>query len=344
MRSNYERNRFRIIYGTASMLFLLIISIWCRLAWGSWDWRSAGLVIIAAVFLIILYKLVYRSLDTSYQNMEHVSQIMEDMMEKGIEPPPEEYKDGTIGIMYSNFYKMVYALKESRNREMEEKIFLRDIISDISHQLKTPLTSLNVFIDLLAENKIEDVERRQQVLLEARNQLNRMEWMVLSMLKLARIEAGAIQFEKQEKLLLPLLSEAGESVRYLIGKKNQQLEISCQPDIRLSCDRDWLVEAMINLLKNASDYSDENTSIHLEAEQNQMYTRIYVKDEGVGISDAELPHIFERFYRVNQEVNPNSVGIGLSLTKSIVEGMGGSIRVKSEVGSYTWFVLTFLKE
>lgn len=343
MRSNYERNRFRIIYGTASLLFLLVCGIWCRLAWGSWDWRIAGILMIAAVFLWILYKLVYHSLDTAYQNMEHISQIMEDMMEKGIDPPPEEYKDGTIGIMYSNFYKMVYALKESKNREMEEKLFLRDIISDISHQLKTPLASLNVFIDLLAENKIEDVERRQQVLLEAQNQLSRMEWMVLSMLKLARIEAGAIQFEKQETLLLPLLSEAGESVRYLLGKRSQELEISCPPDIRLHCDRDWLVEAMINLLKNASDYSGEKAAIRLEAEQNPVYTRIYVKDEGVGIPDAEIPHIFERFYRINRAVNPNSVGIGLSLTKSIVEGMDGSIRVKSKVGSYTWFILTFLK-
>lgn len=343
MRSNYERNRFRIIYGTASVLFLLIISAWCRLAWGSWSWETTGLLVIIAIFLVVIYKLAYHSLDTSYQNMEHVSQIMEDMMEKGIDPPPEEYQNGTIGIMYSNFYKMVFALKESRNREKEEKIFLRDIISDISHQLKTPLASLNVFVDLLAENRIEDVEKRQQILLEARNQLNRMEWMVLSMLKLARIEAGAIQFEKQETLLLPLLSEAGEGIRYLTGKRRQELEISCLPDIRLDCDRDWLAEAIINLLKNASDYSGENTRIRLEAEQTPVYTRIYIKDEGIGISEAEIPHIFERFYRADRAVNPNSVGIGLSLTKSIIEGMGGSIRVKSEIGKYTWFVLTFLE-
>ena len=268
---------------------------------------------------------------------------MNDMMEKGIDPPSEDYQDGTIGIMYSNFYKMVYALKESQNREMEEKLFLRDIISDISHQLKTPLASLNVFVDLLVEDKVEDEEKRKQVLREAQNQLNRMEWMVLSMLKLARIEAGAIQFEKQDVLLLPLLSEAGEGIRYLTGKRNQILEINCEPECRLNCDRDWLVEAVINLLKNASDYSGENTRIQIEVEQTQIYTRIYVKDEGVGIAEEELPHIFERFYRVHQEVNPNSVGIGLSLTKSIVEGMGGSIRVKSEVGNYTWFILTFLK-
>ncbi len=343
MRSDYERNRFRIIYGILAVIFLAVIAIWCLIAWGYWDWRSIGVIGFTAFFLVIIYIVVYRMLNHAYKNMEHASQIMNDMMEKGIDPPSEDYQDGTIGIMYSNFYKMVYALKESQNREMEEKLFLRDIISDISHQLKTPLASLNVFVDLLVEDKVEDEEKRKQVLREAQNQLNRMEWMVLSMLKLARIEAGAIQFEKQDVLLLPLLSEAGEGIRYLTDKRNQILEITCEPECRLSCDRDWLVEAVINLLKNASDYSGENTRIQIEVEQTQIYTRIYVKDEGVGIAEEELPHIFERFYRVHQEVNPNSVGIGLSLTKSIVEGMEGSIRVKSEVGNYTWFILTFLK-
>lgn len=343
MQSNYERNRFRIFYGIVSVVFLLILTVWCIFLWGSWNWKMAGTLGIALVCLIVIYLATYRFLDTSYKNMEQISQIMEEMMEKGIDPPTEEYKDGTIGILHSNFYKMVYALKESKNRELEEKLFLRDIISDISHQLKTPLASLNVFVDLLVEDKLEDEAKKKQVLREAQNQLNRMEWMVLSMLKLARIEAGAIQFEKSCVLLFPLLSEAGEGIRYLINSRQQSLEIVCPEDCQLLCDRDWLVEAIINLLKNASDYSEAGSPIRLEVEQTPIYVRIYVKDEGVGISENEIPHIFERFYRVHQEVNPNSVGIGLSLTKSIVEGMGGSIRVRSEVGKYTWFILTFMK-
>ena len=111
----------------------------------------------------------------------------------------------------------------------------------------------------------------------------------------------------------------------------------------LFCDGDWLVEAVINLLKNASDYSGVGKPVRLEVEQTKVYTRIYVKDEGPGIPEEEIPNIFKRFYRVHQEVNPNSVGIGLSLTKSIIEGMGGSIHVMSEVGEYTWFILTFVK-
>lgn len=343
MKSDYERMKFRKSFWTIGLIFLLLLTGWCLFAWGEITWRLAGVLLIAALFLVLFYILVSRRLDAVYKDMEVISGVMSDIMEKGEEPPVEEYREGTVGILYSNFYKMVYALKDSKNREMEEKIFLRDIISDISHQLKTPLASLNVFMDLLLEDKVEDEEKRKQILKEAQNQLSRMEWMVLSMLKLARIEAGAIQFDKAVAALLPLLSEAAEAVQYLVKDRNQKIIVDCPEDGSLLCDRDWLVEAVINLLKNASDYSGDGTNIRIEVEQTNVYTRIYVKDEGTGIPEQEIPNIFKRFYRVNHSVNPNSVGIGLSLTKSIIEGMDGSIHVKSEVGSYTWFILTFVK-
>lgn len=343
MKSDYERMKFRKSFWTIGLIFLLLLTGWCLFAWGEITWRLAGVLLIAALFLVLFYILVSRRLDAVYKDMEVISGVMSDIMEKGEEPPVEEYREGTVGILYSNFYKMVYALKDSKNREMEEKIFLRDIISDISHQLKTPLASLNVFMDLLLEDKVEDEEKRKQILKEAQNQLSRMEWMVLSMLKLARIEAGAIQFDKAVAALLPLLSEAAEAVQYLVKDRNQRIIVDCPEAGSLLCDRDWLVEAVINLLKNASDYSGDGTNIRIEVEQTNVYTRIYVKDEGTGIPEQEIPNIFKRFYRVNHSVNPNSVGIGLSLTKSIIEGMDGSIHVKSEVGSYTWFILTFVK-
>ena len=145
-----------------------------------------------------------------------------------------------------------------------------------------------------------------------------MEWMVLSMLKLARIEAGAIQFEKHPCSLYAIVAQAKESVAYLTEKRGQQIDVQIDEKQMLVCDGDWLTE------------------------DNPMYTRIYVKDEGCGIAESELKNIFKRFYRINKAVNPNSVGIGLSLTKSIVEGMGGKISVRSELGCYTQFILTFV--
>lgn len=343
MKSNYERNKYRKNYWILSVLFLLALTGWNVAVWDGFSWKIMGMTVITLVFLWVLYLVSYRMLDMVYGEIETVSERMNDVMRQDEELPPEEYKEGSIGILYSNFYKMVNVLKESKNRELNEKIFLRDIISDISHQLKTPLASLNVFVDLLLEDKVTEPEKRQQILNEAANQLSRMEWMVLSMLKLARIEAGAIQFEKTETLLQPLLLQAIEGVQFLAAGRNQILKVDCVKDVSLMCDGDWLVEAVINLLKNASDYSGNDKPICIEVEQTKVYTRIYVKDEGMGIPEKEIPNIFKRFYRVHQEVNPNSVGIGLSLTKSIVESMGGSIHVRSEEGKYTWFILTFVK-
>ena len=300
-------------------------------------------MISVAVCLAVLYVFLYHQFNRILNEMENASQIMEDMIDSDNELPSEEYKEGTVGMLYTKLYQMVGILKESRDRELNEKIFLRDIISDISHQLKTPLASLNVFVDLLLDDKVTEPEKQKQILGEASNQLSRMEWMVLSMLKLARIEAGAIQFDAKEHHLYHILQQAGDGVKYLLDSRNQSFDMVCGEDITLNCDGEWLTEALINLLKNASDYSDKGKRITIEVDDTKAFCRIYVKDEGVGISEEDIPNIFKRFYRVNSDVNPNSVGIGLSLTKSIVEGMGGSIKVRSEVGEYTWFILTFVR-
>lgn len=342
MRSDFERSKFRIIYAAASVVFLFILTGIGYGMEGRLTWTVAVILITTVVFLLVLYRLMSHMLFSVYEDIEHISELMSDVMEEDMNLPPEEYKEGTVGILYSNFYKLLYLLKDSQRREREEKIFLQDIISDISHQLKTPLSSLNVFIDLLLEDKVEDEGKRKQLLQEAQNQLSRMEWMVLSMLKLARIEAGAVPFQRRNTPLYPLLAEAVQGVGYLTEKREQSVTVECAKDCMLMCDGDWLLEALINLLKNASDYSKTGQTIRLEVEQTSMYTSIYVKDEGIGIPEREIPNVFKRFYRVNQEVNPNSVGIGLSLTKSIIEGMQGSIRVKSEEGKYTWFILSFV--
>lgn len=343
MKSNYEREAFRIKFIVFTILFLLVILVWSYVVFEA-DWhKMAVTLVICLLYSFVVYILAYHMLNHAYDEMENISQRMINVVEGNDKTEEEEYKQGTIGILYTNFYKMVSSLKESKLKEQEEKIFLRDIISDISHQLKTPLASLNVFIDLLVEGKVSDPHKQKEMLLESKNQLNRMEWMVLSMLKLARIEAGAIQFDKKRMNLSPVLLQAAEGVQYLTEARQQTLFVECEENLELVCDGDWLTEAIINLLKNASDYSDRGKRIWIKVEENKLYTRIYVKDEGMGIPESELPNIFTRFYRVHQEVNPNSVGIGLALTKSIVEGMGGSITVRSEEGKYTWFIITFVK-
>lgn len=330
--------RFFIYGGIAYSIYavFVVFVLWLR-GWQLWVTLLFGCLLLGSAYVA-----GRRSIGGMSRELRAIVDIMNQILEAPEQVPAEPYKQGELGELYTNLYKLVQALKESNRKEQQEKIFLRDIMSDISHQLKTPLASLTVFLDLLYDERVPDADKQKQMLLESKNQVSRMEWMVLSMLKLARIEAGAIQFEKQPCSLYAIVAQAKESVAYLTEKRGQHIDVQIDEKQMLVCDGDWLTEAIINLLKNASDYSGDQTTIHIWTEDNPMYTRIYVKDEGCGIAESELKNIFKRFYRINKEVNPNSVGIGLSLTKSIVEGMDGKISVRSEVGSYTQFILTFV--
>lgn len=349
MRNDFEIRRFTVCYAALSGVFLLFLSGICLRCARFGFAGTAAVVLCGLCFALAGYLLSRRILARILEDVSAVSDAMVQVLEGEEDYAAEQFREGALGILNTNFYKMVSALRESQVRTLEEKKFLQDTISDISHQLKTPLASLNVFVDLLCEDKVPEEERRGQILREARNQLGRMEWMVLSMLKLARIEAGAVKFEKVPCSAAEIAARAAESVSYLTDARGQTVRVvrrgngRSDVDVILHCDREWLTEGLINLLKNASDYSPERTEIVIELEENRLYGRIYVRDQGMGIPEEALPHVFERFYRVNREVNPNSVGIGLSLTKSIVEGMGGRIAVRSQLGQYTCFVLTFVK-
>lgn len=341
MKSDYERKKLKRCFCFGMFSFNLLFGIVAGWVTKSVT-QTAFFLIIVMLGEMIAFFFLYQAFNQMLEKVEDLSFVMLAVVEGKEQLPEEEYLQGSMGILYTNFYKMYWKLKDSQKREQEEKTFLKDVISDISHQLKTPLASMNVFLDLLIEGKVSEQAKQQEMLIESKNQLGRMEWMVISMLKLARIEAGAITFEKKKTNLYELLCRAREAVLYLIREREQTICIDCNPESMLFCDGEWLAEAIINLLKNASDYSEVGKPIRMEVEQTAIYTRIYIKDEGMGIAEGELPKIFNRFYRVNHEVNPNSVGIGLSLSKSIVEGMGGKIHVNSELSRYTWFVITFV--
>lgn len=298
---------------------------------------AMGLCYGVALFFV---SVIFRKINT-------INEAANDVIAHSKEPSFEgfcfSYEEGDIGILSDNFSEMVRILKESIELQQKEKIFLKDLINDISHQLKTPLSSLVVFHDILGKKELEE-ETKEQILGESEKQLTRMQWLIQSMLKLARIEAGAVEFQKKEQPLFPTIAGAVAALKDKAEQKSQVLEIVCQEDIVLSHDREWLQEALMNVIKNAVEYTGEGDRIRIEAEQNPLATIISVTDHGRGIPESKIDQIFTRFYRVQNEVNPNSVGLGLAITKSIVEGQGGRIRAESstkEGSSFTRFVLTF---
>ena len=297
------------------------------------------LMAIIVIAVVLIYFLTIREIKKSYEAIGQVSESISSFMkDKTIPESGGDLTEGEIGVLYSNFDKLVNMFRESEKREKQEKEYLKDVMSDISHQLKTPLASMDVFLELLINDKVGSEEERKKILNETSNQTRRMEWMVLSMLKLARIEAGAVMFEKKDSSLKLILEEVAGGIKYLTDSRGQKLVIDCPDDIIVCVDPEWLTEALINVVKNASDYSvDKRKTIEISVEQNKVFTRIYIRDHGIGMDEETMMHIFERFYSKSSAVNPNSVGIGLSLSKSIVEGLGGRITVDSTPGEGSTF-------
>lgn len=344
MKSNYERKRILLFYCISSIV--LLIGTVLIFVLSAWDYSPlVPIIILEMLFAVLIYILISRSLNRAYGGIENAAEIMDELLRDEYSEIPDELEDGELGLLYSNLYKLVVKFRENNEREQSEKDFMKDMMSDISHQLKTPLASLNIFVDLMLEDRVSSEEERKDLLNESKKQLSRMEWMVLSMLKLARIEAGAVEFDREEVSLLPVLNQAVDAVRYLTDARDQTVIITPpDTDARLICDSRWLTEAIINLLKNASDYSSADgcgREINIEVESNSLFTRIYIRDQGIGISEEALPYIFKRFYRASSDVNPDSVGIGLSLTQSIIVEMGGSIKAESTPGEGTVFIITF---
>ena len=252
----------------------------------------------------------------------------------------KDIDESDISQFYSMYTKMVTAIKIGREKEQNERIFLQDLIADISHQLKTPLATLTIYQDLLSNPDISD-SKRKEILSMMGDQLSRMEWLILSLLKLARLESGAIEFNIKKQPLLPTLQLATQNVSMLSNAKSQIINVKCDTETLLNHDQDWLAECLTNILKNATEYAPEGSNIEVWTEQSPLTTMIHINDYGKGIDKESQSKIFKRFYRAKSDVNANSIGIGLSLSKSIVEGQGGDIMVESEPGKYTCFTITF---
>jgi len=379
MKSRYEQSNFIKLYWLVASIilvtsFMLLYIVSLSISPGI-RYLLALIGISEIILVVIIFLLSKLYIDKAYKSLNTASDIMLSMIEdskknygKGLsdeeidnseamqmikEYKSSELQEGSVGLFYDNFEKLIYMFQEGRRKEKSEKEYLQDVMSDISHQLKTPLASMDVFLDLIVNNKIDSEDDRKMILGEASNQVSRMEWMVLSMLKLARIEAGAISFDVSDVNVAAILSDVAGAVKYLFDTRGQMLTIDCHDDITVKADGQWLTEAIINIVKNGSDYSAKKMDgeatdqkgevgrINIKVEQNAIFTRIYISDNGMGMSEETLSHIFERFYRENNEVNPNSVGIGLSLSKSIVEGLGGRITVESELGKGSTFKIQF---
>lgn len=250
-------------------------------------------------------------------------------------------QEGELSILKNDIYKVTLMLSEHRSFLEKDKLTLTNALSDISHQLKTPLTSMMVMADLLSDSTLEE-SKRAEFTQHIRVQLERIEWLVSSLLKLSKIDAGTISFKKDNVVVRDLIQSVVQPVLIPMDIKEQTLSVSGDESVSFTGDLRWTAEALINILKNAVEHTGEGGVISLSFSENPLYTEITIADNGDGIPKEDLPYIFRRFYK-GKNASDDSVGIGLAMAYSIITSQQGDLEVRSEKGNGTVFSIKFYK-
>lgn len=249
---------------------------------------------------------------------------------------PECSAEGQLGILQSEIYKVVALLREQYSGEKKQKEYMSDMLSDISHQVKTPLTAIQLMTELLEQPGLEE-EKRLEYAEKIDSQLGRITWLIRNLLTLSQLEAGVLKMKPADISLRELMENINGSLEIMAEVKGVSLETEV-PDVIITADRHWLREALMNIIKNCIEHTDEDGYVRIGAEQNNISTVITIEDNGSGISRTDLPHIFERFYKAENS-SAQSVGIGLALAKQIINAHSGTIEAESEMGKGTAFTV-----
>lgn len=249
--------------------------------------------------------------------------------------------EGELYLLFHEVNSLVSILNAHAEKEMKEKLFLRDTLSDISHQLKTPLAALNVYNGIIQE-EAKDLSTIKDFTALSEHELDRIETLVQNLLKITKLDAGAVLIEKDNENVSDMISDIAGRFHYRIKQEEKTLTLVGDDTVTLLCDRNWLVEAVSNIVKNAIDHTEKGNSISIEWKQFASVVQIIVKDNGCGIHSEDLYFIFKRFYRSRFSKDTQGVGLGLSLAKSIIEAHSGTIRVDSELNVGTTFTIDFL--
>lgn len=254
----------------------------------------------------------------------------------------EDNQEEDLSLLKNEIYKTAITLNEQTLLLKKDKESLKDSLSDISHQLKTPLTSINLMIDTLRhQDNLSSTERRE-LLNNIHRKITNTNFLVHSLLKLSKFDANTIEFNRQNNSLSKILKDVLDNLSTLSDLKDIKINIKGSKDISLYCDYKWEVEALTNIIKNCIEHSNNSSKIDITYQKNDIFTKIIIQDNGCGISKKDLPHIFDRFYKA-QNSSKDSIGIGLSLAKTIIEKDNGYITVDSVINKGTTFTIKYLK-
>ncbi len=251
----------------------------------------------------------------------------------------DDNTEGELSILKNNLYKVITLLQSQNEYLKNDKLYLADSIADISHQLKTPLTSMMVMCELL-ENE-ENPDKRQEFVSVINNQLSKMKWLITNILKISKLDADATEFKRDEVSILSVLDDSLKPFALTAELKNVAIQNSAN-DFVFNGDESWTFEAVSNIVKNCLEHTNDGGKITIASELTNLYNKLTISDNGCGIAEEDLPHIFERFYH-GKNSSKDSVGIGLALAKTVFEKENASVTVESKQGRGSVFEIRFYK-
>lgn len=306
-----------------------------------WHFQAGmNLFLILTLFLGTIAIIVY--LQRRQRRIEELQRYMEKLSRGNYRLELEENADDELSGLRNEVYRLTVKLKESAALEQRRRQALAGSVANISHQLKTPMTSMTILLDNLTENEEMDQITRHRFLSEVSRQLTGMSWLIATMLKLSRLEAGVVELQRVHVEAAQLVEKCVARLQTAAEWREVSLNVQLQPGASLAVDENWTVEALCNIVKNAIEHSPAGSSVQIAASENEIYTEIRVTDSGTGISREEREKLFQRFYRGSNAAE-DSIGIGLALAKEVVEQQHGHIRVESQEGEGTVFFLKFMK-
>ena len=315
-----------------------------------------GILILAIIVIWLVNRMIQK------RKIDGITKYIREINNRNYELKIKENAEDELSNLRNELYKITLMLKEEAENSKKDKKFLAKSLSDISHQIKTPLTSISIMLDEIKDNENMDEETRQRFIFEISRQVEQISFLTIALLKLSKLDSGTVEFEKSKYRLDELVQNAIKNLEIPLEIKNIQVETNFEEykndkekdqnnnsdknnelnkeSLEIIGDYRWTLEAVTNIIKNCIEHSKEHTKLYIQIKVTHVYTELIIKDEGEGIDEKDLKHIFERFYK-GKNSSENSFGIGLSLSKTILEKQNSSISCSSTLHKGTTFKIYF---
>ena len=326
------RNREVRIHTYLHLLLSAVAFFICLLI----DYRASVVVLLLSLILLLIYLIdTYKK----YERIKSLAFEVNKILYEDYSVLFDDYHEGELSVLHSEIQKMTVRLREQQQMLINDKVYLADSIADISHQIRTPLTAINLIVQFLSDPELT-YERRKQLTYELKRLLSRIDWLITALLKISKLDAGTIKFSCDQISMNDFLNKACSPLLVPIELREQQLVINAEGEFY--GDVSWTCEAVGNIVKNCMEHTQQGGKIEITASENPIFTEILISDNGPGIDEEDITHLFERFYK-GKNSSDNSYGIGLALSRMIITNQNGTIKASNNQTGGAMFTIRFYK-